>query len=92
MWTKFDYYPWNVIPDSNELLPVTMTVDCQVFEVKFLSAREMNEKFAQFCLTVKKRMEAVSPPIPPNRHHDDRIASWEEKGERGHNGTCVISV
>ncbi|GFW87430.1 hypothetical protein TNCV_1300751 [Trichonephila clavipes] len=31
-------------------------------------------------------------PIPPNHHHDERIASWQEKGERGHNVTCVISV
>ncbi|GFS79449.1 hypothetical protein TNCV_2369851 [Trichonephila clavipes] len=30
--------------------------------------------------------------IPPNRHHDDGIASWEEKGERGHPLTCVISM
>ncbi|GFX47538.1 hypothetical protein TNCV_3015571 [Trichonephila clavipes] len=28
----------------------------------------------------------------PNSHHEDRIASWEEKGERGHLVTCIISV
>ncbi|GFV60303.1 calcitonin gene-related peptide type 1 receptor [Trichonephila clavipes] len=36
--------------------------------------------FAQFCVKVKKRTEVVPPAIPPNRHHDDRIASYEEKG------------
>ncbi|GFV14495.1 transposon Tf2-9 polyprotein [Trichonephila clavipes] len=41
---------------------------------------------------VKKRTEVVCAPHPPNRHHDDRIASWEEKGEPGHYVTCVISV
>ncbi|GFX26417.1 hypothetical protein TNCV_950151 [Trichonephila clavipes] len=47
-----------------------------------------------FSVTVKKRTEVVSPPppIPLNRHHEDRIASWKKKGERGPNVTCVISV
>ncbi|GFT28777.1 hypothetical protein TNCV_3585021 [Trichonephila clavipes] len=52
----------------------------------------MNEKFAHFCVTVKKRTEVVCTPILPTRHHDDRIGSWEEKGEPGHHMTCVISV
>ncbi|GFW84527.1 hypothetical protein TNCV_457081 [Trichonephila clavipes] len=54
----------------------------------------VNEKFAQFCVRVKKRAEVVTPPppIPPNRHHDDKIVSWDEKGERGRNVTYVISV
>ncbi|GFW59300.1 hypothetical protein TNCV_2910451 [Trichonephila clavipes] len=56
----------------------------------FLLSR-VNEKFAHFCVTVKKRTEVVCPH-PPNRHHDDRIESWEEKGEPGHHVTCVISV
>ncbi|GFU51019.1 hypothetical protein TNCV_4462111 [Trichonephila clavipes] len=61
---------------------------------RYYNHSRVNKKFAQFCVTEKKRTEVVSPPPshPPNRHHDDMIASWEEKRERGRNVTCVISV
>ncbi|GFW29504.1 hypothetical protein TNCV_744461 [Trichonephila clavipes] len=51
----------------------------------------VNEKFAQFYVAVIKRTEVVSPH-PLNRHHDDKIVSWEKKGKWGHHVTCVISV
>ncbi|GFY14001.1 uncharacterized protein TNCV_1296621 [Trichonephila clavipes] len=50
----------------------------------------MNEKIAQFCVTVKKRTALVFPH-PPNRRHGKREPE-EEKGEREHRLTCVISV
>ncbi|GFW65688.1 hypothetical protein TNCV_891781 [Trichonephila clavipes] len=40
----------------------------------------------------KANGSSLTSPIPPNRYHDDRIASWEKKGEPGPKVTCVISV
>ncbi|GFV27954.1 uncharacterized protein TNCV_132711 [Trichonephila clavipes] len=51
----------------------------------------VNEKIAQFCVTVKKRTEVVFPPSP-RIVTMVRIKPEEEKGERGHRVTCVISV
>ncbi|GFW08559.1 uncharacterized protein TNCV_2775811 [Trichonephila clavipes] len=55
----------------------------------FLRSR-VNEKIAQFCVTEKKRTGVVSPI--PRIVDMVRREPEEEKGERGHRVTCVISV
>ncbi|GFX58043.1 uncharacterized protein TNCV_4048011 [Trichonephila clavipes] len=52
----------------------------------------MNEKIAQFCVTVKKGTEVVFSTSIPKRHHCKEREPEEEKGEWGHHATCVISV
>ncbi|GFX46812.1 hypothetical protein TNCV_4039581 [Trichonephila clavipes] len=53
----------------------------------------VNEKIAQFYVTVKKRTEVVSPsPSIPRIVTMVRREREEEKRERGHRVTCVISL
>ncbi|GFV66559.1 hypothetical protein TNCV_3894521 [Trichonephila clavipes] len=55
----------------------------------------VSKKIAKYQGALSEKANGSSLPAPsppPNRHNDDRIVSWEEKGERGHNVTCVISV
>ncbi|GFW74783.1 hypothetical protein TNCV_963581 [Trichonephila clavipes] len=48
------------------------------------SLKVVNEKFAQFCITVEKANGSSLLPHPPSNHHGDR--------ERRHHMTYVISV
>ncbi|GFV48149.1 hypothetical protein TNCV_3554281 [Trichonephila clavipes] len=52
----------------------------------------VNQKFAQFCVTVEKANGSSLLPHLSSRRHGDRTANGWKKGERGHHVTYVISV
>ncbi|GFX26575.1 hypothetical protein TNCV_4535871 [Trichonephila clavipes] len=55
----FPYPPPGDAPSRGYRLPRGIYIECETS----LHSR-VNEKFAQFCVTVKKRTEVVSPPSP----------------------------
>ncbi|GFW36389.1 histone-lysine N-methyltransferase SETMAR [Trichonephila clavipes] len=59
-----------------------------VFKVKPFLRSGVNEKFAQFCVTIEKANRSSFLLHSPSRRHGE----WVEKGERGHHVTYIISM